>query len=119
MVENHAMDDTKDMRNVMLGRAQVQLSITIQCSLLTLTTFLLTFIFNSHFKRKLIAVDCLWGDWTKWSKCSASCGDGKRKYVRRIKTRAKHGGKKCVGNANKTEPCNVAPCPGNLHYPKR
>ena len=38
MVENHAMDDTKDMRNVMLGRAQVQLSITIQCSLLTLTT---------------------------------------------------------------------------------
>ena len=39
MVENHAMDDTKDMRNVMLGRAQVQLSITIQCSLLTLTIF--------------------------------------------------------------------------------
>ena len=48
-----------------------------------------------------------------------SCGDGKRKYVRRIKTRAKHGGKKCVGNANKTDPCNVAPCPGNLHYPKK
>ena len=48
MVENHAMDDTKDMRNVMLGRAQVQLSITIQCSLLTLV-FLLTLIFNRHF----------------------------------------------------------------------
>ena len=38
MVENHAMDDTKDMRNVMWGHAQVQLSLIIQCNPVTLTS---------------------------------------------------------------------------------
>ena len=57
-------------------------------------------------------MDCVWGDWTKWSKCSTTCGDGKRQFVRRFKIRAKHGGKDCVGNVRKYETCNVTPCPG-------
>ena len=58
------------------------------------------------------SVDCQWENWTKWSKCSATCGDGTREFVRKVRQRAINGGKKCDGASRKTENCAVDPCPG-------
>ena len=59
------------------------------------------------------AVDCQWGEWNM-GECSYKCGGGTRMYTRTERIKADNGGKPCTGVSNTTEPCNLAPCEGNI-----
>ena len=58
------------------------------------------------------AVDCVWGAWSDYGACSASCGGGIHTRDRSIAAAPRNGGKLCEAKS-KTEvvPCNVEPCP--------
>ena len=57
-------------------------------------------LFNSY----LPPVDCDVVDWSSWSECATTCGDG-------TETRNKNT-TECQHH-NETRPCNNGPCPGN------
>ena len=64
-----------------------------------------------------LAVDCEW-EWAPFGKCSKSCGGGIRSRFPDIISRERHGGScptEVVNRVPETEPCNTAPCPGELH----
>ena len=56
-------------------------------------------------------VDCVWGDYGKWSACSKSCGGGEKTRSRAKATEKVNGGNECLGEATQTETCNTALCP--------
>jgi len=56
--------------------------------------------------------DCLWGSWSNWTACSASCGSGKRNRSRQLKNEAIGEGS-CAGKAKEDGACNAEPCPGD------
>lgn len=56
-------------------------------------------------------VDGNWGEWTGWSTCSASCGEGLRTRSRLCdRPPPKHGGRECEGPSTEKESCNTIPC---------
>ena len=58
------------------------------------------------------------GVWKEYD-CSEDCGGGVREYTRTIKREAENGGTPCTGGSNRTEPCNIQPCPCNIWCCKR
>ena len=55
----------------------------------------------------------VWTNWSQWSLCSMSCGNGKKS-----RTRNCEGGTECDGIDNpqssfEEKTCNNGPCPGN------
>ena len=57
-----------------------------------------------------ISVDGNWGQWTSWSQCSNTCGDGERSRTRKCDDpEAKYGGNPCPG-PDPTEEIEVEPC---------
>ena len=59
-----------------------------------------------------IVVDCEWDEFGDWTKCDKSCGGGTQNRVRKVKTKAQHGGKVCEGNARDDRQCNTHNCAG-------
>eukprot|EP00397_Hematodinium_sp_SG-2012_P001832 GEMP01001837.1.p1 GENE.GEMP01001837.1~~GEMP01001837.1.p1 ORF type:complete len:1041 (+),score=169.21 GEMP01001837.1:528-3650(+) len=56
-------------------------------------------------------IDCLWGDWSDWGACSASCNGGLKQHQRSVKQMANHSGKPCEPKDSiKVEPCNTEGC---------
>lgn len=55
-------------------------------------------------------IDCSWSDWTGFSECTTSCGNGQRDRTRNITIPAQFGGT-CPGRDIETEACNTFPCP--------
>ena len=64
-----------------------------------------------------IIVDGIWGQWSDWSGCSATCGFGKRVRKRICNSPAPlYGGRECTGvDQDDVTGCNPQPCPGILH----
>ena len=58
------------------------------------------------------AVDCVWGEYGKWTTCSANCGGGSRTRTRPEATTAENGGAPCSGSSIDTEVCNTEACQG-------
>ena len=55
-----------------------------------------------------------WTDWTVWSCCSQTCGDGQMTRGRFcVNPRPANGGQDCVGAAEEQQTCNIGNCPGN------
>ena len=59
-----------------------------------------------------------WEQWSAWSDCSLSCGDGSKKRQRGCKV-SKHGGQECPKDDHKinndyreTKKCFIKKCPG-------
>ena len=53
----------------------------------------------------IFSVNCQWSSWGKWSSCSNTCGTGVEVRRRTESTKAKYGGKKCVGKSKATRSC--------------
>jgi len=54
-------------------------------------------------------VDCIWGAWTEWGTCSASCrggANGTEVRKRSIEQAAEHGGVSCGGQASESRICD-------------
>ena len=68
------------------------------------------FFIKTHISSNL--VDCEWSEWSSWSDCSETCGGGMQTAKRRIITKALFGGKECPEESEKTNKCNIDPCPG-------
>ena len=62
----------------------------------------------------IIAVDGAWSLWSRYSKCSGTCGQGTRTRTRKcVAPRPKFGGRDCTGIAEDVEQCyHHYPCPG-------
>ena len=61
-------------------------------------------------------VDCQWGEFGEWSKCSQDCGVGTQVRSRRVIQEAKNGGKTCFGSKTQTRSCNLHPCPVDCQW---
>ncbi|XP_078315515.1 coadhesin-like [Crassostrea virginica] len=66
-----------------------------------------------------------WSQWYSQSKCSATCGEGVKTYIRYCNQPAPaHGGYSCPGSATYRQRCNRTPCPvhgawSNWHRPSQ
>ena len=58
--------------------------------------------------------DCIWGNWSAWDACSASCGDGSQERRRQISQQSKYSGSRCVGNDTETRKCSALSCPAGI-----
>ena len=68
---------------------------------------------NSSLIIILITVDCLWSEWSDFSTCTKTCGDGLMTRERSIEENAINNGKPCEGKNSDTKACNIVDCPGN------
>lgn len=71
---------------------------------------------NFNFLFFFLLVDGGFSEWTEFSKCSASCGEGSRKRTRSCTNPLPaHNGKQCIGETVETEDCKIKECPGISH----
>jgi len=59
----------------------------------------------------LCPVDCQYGEWSPWTRCSKICDGGEKKRSREIIVQAKNGGKACGKKSKDTQICNNVFCP--------
>jgi len=63
---------------------------------------------------KPCAVDGMWGSWSAFAACTATCGAGTQTRTRQCDSPAPaNGGKDCVGSASESPACNKGACPVN------
>lgn len=55
--------------------------------------------------------DCRWYDWSPWSYCSKSCGQGWKSRKRTVALQPRHGGLECDGASEDFDHCNEVDCP--------
>jgi len=56
-------------------------------------------------------VDCVWNEWTNWTKCSKSCGGGVTTRTRRELVLPLNGGQPCIGSVKQDDSCKEQHCP--------
>jgi len=55
--------------------------------------------------------DCVWGNWSGWTECSASCGGGSKRRNRAVVQAPNAGGKACAPETKEVVmPCNTQLC---------
>ena len=65
-----------------------------------------------------LSVDCLWGQWGRWTSCTQTCGGGRKTKTRRIQKHEENGGSTCSGGTFKNRHCNTHPCRTTTKRPK-
>jgi hypothetical protein len=64
-------------------------------------------------------VDGKWADWSHWSECDVTCGNGKHTRVRTCTNPApSNQGLECKGKKIDDKSCTRSSCPGNRYYIK-
>eukprot|EP00441_Pelagodinium_beii_P048005 CAMPEP_0197624826 /NCGR_PEP_ID=MMETSP1338-20131121/4350_1 /TAXON_ID=43686 ORGANISM="Pelagodinium beii, Strain RCC1491" /NCGR_SAMPLE_ID=MMETSP1338 /ASSEMBLY_ACC=CAM_ASM_000754 /LENGTH=1716 /DNA_ID=CAMNT_0043195061 /DNA_START=154 /DNA_END=5304 /DNA_ORIENTATION=+ len=61
-------------------------------------------------------VDCVWGEWDQWSRCSKSCNGGTTTRKRVEKVSMKNGGKICLGSPTEDSVCKAQGCPVDCRW---
>ena len=64
-------------------------------------------LFMIYFILSEPVIDCVWGKWGEYSKCSRSC---MKTRERSKAVKAKNGGLDCTGLAKETKKCNKKDC---------
>lgn len=54
---------------------------------------------------------CRWYDWSAWSYCSKSCGEGSKSRKRTVAVQPRNGGAQCEGPSEDVDRCNDFDCP--------
>jgi hypothetical protein len=63
-------------------------------------------------------VDGNWADWSQWSACDVTCGNGKHTRIRTCTNPApSYQGLECEGKNMDLKPCQRPLCPGTLTFP--
>eukprot|EP00913_Durusdinium_trenchii_P010678 g10018.t1 len=57
-------------------------------------------------------VECTWSDWSAWSYCSASCGEGLQTRKRWVAIAAQGGVQNCDGSSEQRQSCETPCAPG-------
>jgi hypothetical protein len=66
---------------------------------------------NMDFCEGMEPVDCVLGEWSDWSSCTASCGGGEHQRHRAVMSEPRHGGLPCdTDTLVEAEACNSKPC---------
>ena len=52
-----------------------------------------------------------WNEWSPWSFCSATCGDG---TITRSRSCVSGNDRECVGEPTEQSSCNLTKCPSNI-----
>ena len=61
-------------------------------------------------------VDCEWDEFSEWSPCSETCGEGTQVRTRVIAIQESNGGKPCEGTRRESRNCLVqTECPGIIY----
>jgi hypothetical protein len=60
-----------------------------------------------------IIADCAWSDYSVWSICSKTCGEGTQSRAGYVQRLAVNGGKNCTGEPEEITSCAKDLCPGN------
>ena len=61
------------------------------------------------------AIDGNYTEWSKWSECSASCGEGQQSRSREcMNPKPQFGGRNCshIGGSEESRPCTIVNCEG-------
>jgi len=61
-------------------------------------------------------VDCQLEDWSTWSPCSTTCGNGTMSRNRPVLHDSQNGGAGCKGNISETSSCSKADCPVDCEF---
>ncbi|KAK6177213.1 hypothetical protein SNE40_015357 [Patella caerulea] len=69
---------------------------------------------NNECNRKVCPVNGKWSDWSEFSPCSETCGQGMMRKTRRCDNPAPAGGgRQCSGQSVVNKKCEIAKCPQN------
>ena len=80
---------------------------------LTLTTHYKNYIISTIL---LLQVHGGWVNWSGWSECSVTCGDGNRGRSRTCTNPVPSSdGRQCIGAPKVSKSCNIKPCPSKLN----
>mmetsp|Transcript_30475 Transcript_30475/g.70268 ORF Transcript_30475/g.70268 Transcript_30475/m.70268 type:complete len:1086 (-) Transcript_30475:66-3323(-) len=60
--------------------------------------------------------DCRWYDWSPWSYCSESCGQGWKSRKRTVALQQRNGGVECEGAYEDYDHCNEFDCPVDCQW---
>jgi len=66
---------------------------------------------NGTCNTKGCPVDCAWGEWSSWTPCTVTCGNGSTTRLRAQETTQVNGGQACTGESHAVSACNTDPCP--------
>ncbi|XP_011315131.1 spondin-1 [Fopius arisanus] len=55
-------------------------------------------------------VDCMVSEWSPWTPCSVTCGNGRVTSFRMVKREPENGGKPCPRKLTRRAKCQLAPC---------
>ena len=63
-------------------------------------------------KISLEPVNCVWGEWSTYTACSKTCGNGTQARQRTIALEASQTGINCTGSDREAKECNDGRCAG-------
>ena len=76
---------------------------------------IIVIIFSPHYT--VDPVDGVWGDWTSYSNCDVTCGDGMMTRTRSCDNPSpRNGGQPCPGGNSETIPCSEQPCASEFMF---
>merc|ERR1719491_2537356 len=56
-------------------------------------------------------IDCVWEDWSDWTRCSETCGGGDMERTREVRSPSRNGGAECQGSPEQSTSCEKEECP--------
>lgn len=105
----------KKSENVSVSTDKIQLKIAIKsvCQIKKINKYFIVIVFLMNFVFTEVGI---WGDFSDWSTCSVTCGEGyksrKRECFSSSDVKKQISTDHCVGKDVEIQPCDITTCPG-------